>query len=154
MKVRLLPGQVVVREVLPEASASLWTPQPGPREVRTHVGRVLALGPPARLNGSGPEVPHGFEVGDLVQYHLTHLEKVATNPWPPDGEMAVWVQQENVDGVWVESFGSVAEALEKIEDESAPACQACGGHIWFYGTCTACFAAGRGCGRLPGEEVQ
>jgi hypothetical protein len=109
--------------------------------VRTHVGRVLALGPPARLNGSGPEVPHGFEVGDLVQYHLTHLEKMATNPWPPDGEMAVWVPQENVDGVWV-------------DDESAPACSACGGHVWFYGACTACFAAGRGCGRLPGEEVQ
>lgn len=102
MKVRLLPGQVVVRELHPDASGVLWTPKPGPRETKTHTGRVLALGPPARLNGTGPEVPHGFQVGDVVQYHLTHLEKLATNPWPPDGEPATWVPQQNVDFVWGE----------------------------------------------------
>jgi hypothetical protein len=100
LKIRLLPGQVVVREERPEPSVALWTPAPGARDVRTHTGRVLALGPPARLNGSGPEVPHGFAVGDLVQFHFTHLEKAATNPWPPDGKLAIWVPQQNIDGVW------------------------------------------------------
>lgn len=100
MKVRLLPGQVVIREIQPEASAVLWTPELGARDVKTHTGRVLAMGPPARVNGTGAEVPHGFAVGDLVQFHFVHLEKGARNPWPPDGEMAVWVPQEAVDGVW------------------------------------------------------
>lgn len=114
MKIRLLPGQVVVREERSEPSTALWTPAPGARDVRTHRGRVLALGPPARLGGSGVEVPHGFGVGDLVQFHFTHHQDAATRPWPLDGKPATWVPQENVDGVWVESFGSVAEALEQI----------------------------------------
>lgn len=100
MKIRLLPGQVVIREERREPSERLWTPTPGARETRTHTGRVLALGPPARLNGSGVEVPHGFVVGDLVQYHFTSHQDAATRTWPPDGKPATWVQQENVDGVW------------------------------------------------------
>ncbi len=100
MKIRLMPGQVVIREETPEASAVLWTPTPGARETHTHTGRVLAHGPPARVNGTGAEVPHGFTVGDLVQYHFTSHEGVATNVWPLDGKVAVWLPQENVDGVW------------------------------------------------------
>lgn len=100
MRIRLLPGQVVVREIHPEPSTELWTPGPGRRDVKTHTGRVLALGPPARLNGSGPEVPHGFGVGSLVQYHFTSHQDAATRPWPPDGEDATWLPQQNIDLVY------------------------------------------------------
>jgi co-chaperonin GroES (HSP10) len=91
--IRPLRGQVVIREHTPPSL--LWTP-PTPRT--THTGRVLAVGPPARTP-SGAEVPHGFQPGDLVQYHITHLEKMSLNRWD-DGEPAHWIPQENVDGVW------------------------------------------------------
>lgn len=100
MKIRLMPGQVVIREEPPEPSAALWTPEPGSRDVRTHTGRVLALGPPARVNGHGAEVPHGFEVGDLVQYHFTSNREGATRIWPLDGQPATWIPQQNVDCVY------------------------------------------------------
>jgi co-chaperonin GroES (HSP10) len=99
--IRPLCGQVVVREVPPRSSALLWTPPPQPRSVTTHTGRVLALGPPART-AAGVEVPHEYQVGDLVQYHFEHLEKVLTNPWE-DGELATWVPQWCIDAVWEET---------------------------------------------------
>ena len=95
--IRPLRGRVVVREV-PRVTGPLWTPDPRPRDVTTHTGRVLALGPPARTAG-GAEVPHGYRVGNTVQYHFTHLEKMATVTWE-DGLPATWIPQENVDGVW------------------------------------------------------
>ena len=96
MKIRPLRGQVVIRETRP--ATYLWTPDPAQRQVHTHQGVVLALGPPARTP-TGAEVEHGFAVGDLVQYHFTYLEKLALNAWE-DGLPAHWVPQENVDGVW------------------------------------------------------
>jgi hypothetical protein len=101
MRIRLLPGQVVIREVDPAPSESLWTPAPGERERHTHTGVVLAVGPPARTHGgTGAEVPHDFAVGDLVQYHFTSHKGAATRAWPLDGRPAAWIPQENVDGVW------------------------------------------------------
>jgi co-chaperonin GroES (HSP10) len=99
--IRPLRGQVVVREETPQASPSLWTPTPTARQVHTHTGRVLALGPPARTAG-GAEVPHAYRVGDLIQFHYEHLEELLTNEWE-DGRPAVWVPQSSVDGVWEES---------------------------------------------------
>lgn len=99
---RLLRGRVVIREITGRSTV-LWTPAPGLRDVRTHVGRVLAMGP-AALSASradAREVEPGFVVGDVVQYHFTHLEELATNFW--DGKRAHWIPQENVDAVIIDS---------------------------------------------------
>ena len=103
MKIRLMRGQVVVREETPPASAMLWTPEQGPRQTRTHRGVVLGLGPPSRLteHPDSPEVAHGFEVGDLVQYHFGTMgtQDARTRAWV-DGKPATWLTQAEIDGVW------------------------------------------------------
>jgi co-chaperonin GroES (HSP10) len=97
MRVRPLRGQVVVRELPRERSSTLWTPDPTARQIHTHRGKVLGLGPP-RLKGD-VEVPHGFDVGDVVQYHFTVHEEASTRPWPVDGEPATWIPVDNIDAV-------------------------------------------------------
>jgi hypothetical protein len=97
-------GQVVLREIKPEVSSTLWTPEPGQRQVTTHTGRVLAMGPPARLHlksADAPEVPHGFEVGAVVQFHFVHNMEAHTRMWV-DGDPAVWIPQSCIDAVWEE----------------------------------------------------
>lgn len=93
--IRPMRGQVILREERTEGL--LWTPTPGPRAESTHTGRVLALGPPARTEG-GAEVPHEYQVGDLVEYFWTHLEEKHTHEW--EGQKAVWIPQSNISGVW------------------------------------------------------
>jgi co-chaperonin GroES (HSP10) len=104
--IRPMRGQVVVREI--KEKASIWTPDPNPRQVRTHRGVVLALGPRATTPktydgdswGGGSDVPYGFDVGDVVQYHFhNHNQAAYTMAWE-DGEPATWMPQESVDGVW------------------------------------------------------
>jgi hypothetical protein len=95
-RVRLMRGQVVVRELDAPASARLWTPAPGARQTTTHRGIVLGIGPhPA------PGASHGFEVGDVVQYHFGAVgtAKARTRSWT-DGEPATWLTWEEVDAVW------------------------------------------------------
>ena len=96
-------GQVVVRELDAPASAALWTPTPGQRQQRTHRGVVLGLGPPSRLteHPRSPEVPYGFGVGDVVQYHFGAVgtQAARTQTWS-DGEPATWMAQAEIDGVW------------------------------------------------------
>lgn len=93
-------GQVVLREV-DATTSDLWLPKADPksRDLKTHKGVVIALGPPALLYDKH-EVPHHFEVGDVVQYHFQHNLEGATRPWPPDGKPATWIPQFDVDGVW------------------------------------------------------
>lgn len=100
---KLLRGRIVIREIR-EPRGPLWTPDPNPKVVHTHVGRVLAMGPAALSSSRAEarEVAPGFVVGDVVQYHFTHLEKLATNLWE-DGKKAHWIPQENVDAVIVDS---------------------------------------------------
>jgi hypothetical protein len=102
-RLRLMRGQVVVREEIPPPSPALWTPEQGPRQVKTHRGVVLGLGPPARLteHPASPEVPHGFVVGDVVQYHFAAVGTQAsrTRGWV-DGKPATWLHQGEIDGVW------------------------------------------------------
>jgi co-chaperonin GroES (HSP10) len=105
MNIRLLRGQVVVREdhhaatrefthiVVPE----LGTAEERARKRTSHVARVLAMGPPA-LTRKGVEVPHGFAVGDTVVFSWATHEKSWTRPWV-DGELAAWIPQECVHGV-------------------------------------------------------
>ena len=103
MRIRLMRGQVVVREENPPASASLWMPEQGPRQVRTHRGVVLGLGPPSRLteHPDSPEVPYGFGVGDVVQFHFAVMgtQEARTRAWV-DGKPATWMTQAEIDGVW------------------------------------------------------
>lgn len=109
---RVLRGQVVIREeldaqhaeyrhiVVPRARAG--DDADGERRARTsHVGIVLAMGPPART-ARGVEVTPGFAVGDRVVFHWGHLERAWTRPWPEDGLDACWIPQEFVDAVLVE----------------------------------------------------
>jgi hypothetical protein len=102
-RIRLMRGQVVVRELDVSPSGVLWTPEAGPRQVKTHRGVVLGMGPPARLteHPSSPEVPHGFEVGDVVQYHFAAVgtQAARTRAWT-DGEPATWLCQPEIDAVW------------------------------------------------------
>ena len=103
--IRPMRGQVVVREC--HVAQFLWTPDANPRQVKTHQGVVLAMGAPARTPMSvdgerwigGVEIPHGFEVGDVVQYHFEHHQEAWTMAWE-DGSPATWLAQKNVDGVW------------------------------------------------------
>jgi co-chaperonin GroES (HSP10) len=94
--VRLLRGRVVVREIQ-TVSSRLWTPDPNERETKTHRGIVLAKGPPA-LTRKGHEVPHGFEIGDVVQFHYVHLKELSINEWI-DGKPANWMPQNCIDAV-------------------------------------------------------
>lgn len=107
MKVRLLRGQVVVREDKDAEFRHLCILVPGPstkhdkdavpRSRAWHKGTVLAMGEPMRTE-KGVEVEPGFDVGDTVFFHFDHHEKSWTRPWV-DGEEAVWVPQWCVDAV-------------------------------------------------------
>lgn len=110
MGIRLLRGQVVIREdldaatrhfrhiVVPNVSNESAHNPDAIAERRTfHRGKVLAMGAPM-LTSKGVEVPHGFAVGDDVVFHWIHGERLWTRPWL-DGEPASWVPQAAVDGV-------------------------------------------------------
>lgn len=95
VKIRLLRGQCVIRETK-ESGSFLHLIAPNPRDVKTHRGTVLAMGEPSQVNGH--DVPWGFEVGAVVQYHWEYMEKAFTRPWV-DGEDASWLRQDCIDGV-------------------------------------------------------
>lgn len=110
MRVRLLRGQVVIREdlradtrhfrhiIVPGVSnAERHDPDARQRARTWHRGNVLAMGAPM-LTSKGVEVPHGFAVGDDVIFHWQHREKSWTRPWV-DGELACWIPQAFVDAV-------------------------------------------------------
>ena len=102
-RVRVMRGQVVVRELVDVNP--FWLPEPSGWDKRTHRGIVLALGEPARTpvrwdGTGGAEIPFGFRVGDIVQYHFEHHQDAWTQPWPDDGKPATWLAQSNVDAVW------------------------------------------------------
>jgi co-chaperonin GroES (HSP10) len=107
MRVRLLRGQVVVREdtsvherrgtiIVPNVS-NIDNRNAVGRTRKWHIGEVLGLGPPALAHGH--EVAHGFKVGDRVLFNWTHNEKGFTHEWPEDGKPACWIPQVNVSAV-------------------------------------------------------
>lgn len=118
-RIRPMRGQVVVREMTPDTdpegkSITLWCSDPRSRDVKTHRGVVLALGPPARVteHPDSAEVPYGFGVGDVVQYHFAAVGTQAsrTRAWT-DGEPATWLCQAEIDAVWEDlSWHITAEA--------------------------------------------
>ena len=97
MKIRLLRGQVVVRELRPKHSSIIHMLDDNPRSVKTHRGVVLQKGPPAEI-APGVPVPHLFEEGDEVVFHFEDHEGKRTRPWT-DGENAVWLMQKEIDAV-------------------------------------------------------
>lgn len=109
MNIRLMRGQVVVREELNADTAHLThIIVPGvsnsdlndaiDRNRTWHRGKVLAMGPPSRTRKGRAEVPHGFVVGDTVLFHWEHHEKSFTREWI-DGEPAAWLSQRCIDAV-------------------------------------------------------
>jgi co-chaperonin GroES (HSP10) len=76
--------------------SGLIIPSRDARDRETHRGVVLALGPPAQVNGH--DVPHGFNVGDEVVFHWEHNEIGHTRPWT-DGKDACWIPHHCVDAV-------------------------------------------------------
>ncbi len=96
MKIRLMRGQVVIREIGFQKSSIFWTPEEQQRQQKTHQGKVLAMGPPMMYKDH--EISHGFSVGDTVVYHFTTHKDAATRAWI-DGKDATWIPQWNVDAV-------------------------------------------------------
>jgi len=110
MRIRLLRGQVVIREDLQASTrhyrnivvpgvldAEKYNPDARQESRTWHRGIVLAMGAPM-LTPTGAEVEPGFAVGDDVVFHWEHLERGWTRPWT-DGELAAWVPQYCVDAV-------------------------------------------------------
>ena len=65
-----LRGRALVELLIPERSGLVWLVNKDPQDQATHRGRVLALGPPARLteHPSSPEMPWDCKVGDEVVF--------------------------------------------------------------------------------------
>jgi hypothetical protein len=123
-RVRLMRGQVVVRELDAPASARLWTPTPGARQTTTHRGLVLGIGPhPA------PGASHGFEVGDVVQFHFGAVgtAKARTRAWT-DGVEATWLTWEEVDAVWEAENACRASAPLDFGPNATAPCDLPSGH--------------------------
>lgn len=100
-KLHCLRGRVVIRpERAGSESSSLIDPYVGEyREYqeKTHRGTVMALGPPV-LTEQGHEIPHGFSVGDVVQFHYESTEAGSRLIWT-DGEVCVVRAQREIDAV-------------------------------------------------------
>lgn len=102
MTLRLLPGRVAVRELLPPKLGRIYVPDGYHQskeieEARTsHRARVLGMGPPARTP-RGVEVAPEFRVGDVVifVFALEGCEKYRAGVWL-DGEPCTYVAQEEV----------------------------------------------------------
>jgi co-chaperonin GroES (HSP10) len=92
----LLRGRVVVREQK-KPSSLIEIVDNDPAATVTHRGVVLALGPPVRTPKGGAEIPHGFKVGDVVQFHFEATEKGRMTEW--DGAPAVVLAQREIDAV-------------------------------------------------------
>jgi co-chaperonin GroES (HSP10) len=110
MNIRLLRGQVVIREnltadtnhyrhiVIPDVSdAEKYDADARQRARKWHRGTVLAMGAPM-LSKTGAEIVPEFKVGDEVLFHWQHREKSWTREWI-DGLLACWVPQAFVDAV-------------------------------------------------------
>ena len=111
-RVRLLRGQVVVREIGANERSVILQPDPDQNDVQIHRGRVIAMGAPAlncKTDDRGRctsitcrhvEVPHGFKTGDEVIYVFVHHREAWTRNWT-DGKLATWVPQSAIQGIVV-----------------------------------------------------
>jgi len=102
--IRPLRGRVVIREHKDAQYTSFRsiiipdTVLANARARTTHVGTVLAVGPPV-LTKRGAEIPLGFAVGDVVQFHFEATEEGRKTIWS-DGIEALVMAQREVDAVY------------------------------------------------------
>ena len=100
-KLHCLRGRVVLRPERPGFQSKIlidpYTREYREYEERTHRGVVVAMGPPV-LTSQGHETPHGFEVGDVVQFHYESTERGSRITWP-DGSTCVVRAQREIDAV-------------------------------------------------------
>lgn len=126
MSIRPLRGRVVIREikdaqyrhypsiVIPDTAMA------NERSRMTHTGTVLAVGPPVQTS-LGHDIPHGFEAGDVVQFHFEGTEKGRITKWE-DGEDALVMAQREVDAVHHEDLQHPRQFLSFGQ----PPCKKCG----------------------------
>ena len=109
MKIHLLRGRVAIRPIVEEKSGSIFLPnradyqrdsdhKQGIRAKASHFATVLGMGPPI-LGDHGYEVPHGFKVGDVVNYAIHINEKAHEDQVWEDGLPCVFIAQGHVNGV-------------------------------------------------------
>ena len=96
MKVRPLPGRVIIREIKERSSIIVDPGRWDERAVTTHRGVVIDATPFVFPNGV--EAPLDFEVGDTVQFHFEATEKGRTVTWGEHDGVLVMHQRE-VDAV-------------------------------------------------------
>lgn len=108
---KLLPGRIAIRPIVPMRTGLVWHPDQRPDTERSedrqlgklaqssHRGRVLGMGTPAvkEFRRSTVEVSPGFDVGDEVFYVFGQrgTEESRRGTWS-DGEPCVWIAQEEV----------------------------------------------------------
>ena len=97
-----LRGRVVIREIRPNRTGSIWHPDQAQDPARTekyHRGVVMALGAPmlSSARHDATECPHGFDVGDVVLFVFSAqcAERGRTTIWD-DGETVVWMTQSEI----------------------------------------------------------
>ena len=93
--IRPLRGRCVIREEKRRSSIIVdpGFTEHGARDITTHRGVVLAMGPPGEIY-PGVEVPWLFTIGDVVQFHFSMMtEKGRTVTWG-DHEAVVMAQDE------------------------------------------------------------
>jgi hypothetical protein len=110
VKLHLLRGRVAIRPILETRIGSILMPEThndwtrdgqhkrGILAKSSHFAKVLGKGPPA-IGVHGHEVPHGFEVGDTVNFALHMSEKWSDGQVWEDGEPCMFIAQEHVNGV-------------------------------------------------------
>lgn len=108
MKIHLLRGRVAIRPIVETKRGNLFLPTDWQREFEhsqgikaksSHKGKVLGFGPPA-MTQSGHELPHGFEVGDVVNFAYHVNEKASDGQLWEDGEPCIYIAQEHINGVY------------------------------------------------------
>lgn len=107
---RLLRGRVALRPIIETHVGSIIIPatyadwnrkeqhRQGLSAKSSHEGIVLGMGPPAMVYNKH-ELPHGFNVGDRVNFSYQMNEKWSDSQRWEDGEACIFISQECINGV-------------------------------------------------------
>jgi len=92
-----LRGRVVIREIKDRYYGLIQLPDSAlepSRSEKSHRGIVLAVGAPMFAKKGAREIPHGFQVGDIVHYVFAaqYAERGRTSTWHDDLPV-VWMTQ-------------------------------------------------------------
>jgi co-chaperonin GroES (HSP10) len=120
-----LRGRVVIRELRPDRTGSIWHPdqsQDPRRDEKSHRGIVMAVGAPmlSSQTEGAVEVPHGFRAGDVVHFVFYEpcAERGRTTIWDDD-EPVVWLTQSEIIAVeesddWGDDMDEIGDRLRAI----------------------------------------